>query len=114
MQHATSFGVGNWSDNGTGNFRPAPRPSSRAATNGRTVGQIEIYIFYLYSIALSKIARGFESDLEDVVFMLHEGLIEFGELERYFTEVLPEASKVDIIPGKFRSYFEEVRRRIER
>ena len=29
---------------------------------------------------MSKIARGFEADLEDVEFMLHENLIEFAEL----------------------------------
>ena len=95
-------------------FVPLPAQARERRRMVGRFGQIEIYIFDLYSIALSKIARGFESDLEDVVFMLHEGLIEFGELEHYFTEVLPEASKVDIIPGEFRAYFEEVRRRIER
>ena len=75
-------------------------------------GQLDVYIFDLYSIALSKISRGFEADLEDVMFMLHEGLIEFGELERYFDSILPNASKADIIPSEFRDYFEEIRRRL--
>jgi len=64
-----------------------------------------------YSIALSKIARGFGADLEDVMFLLHEGLIEFGELERHFNAILPDASKADIDPTEFRGYFEEIRRR---
>ncbi len=47
-------------------------------------GQLDVYIFDLYSIALSKIARGFESDLEDVQFLLSKNLITWDELETYF------------------------------
>ena len=88
-----------------------PRARDRRRMVGR-FGNIDIYIFDLYSIALSKIARGFESDIEDVMFMLHEDLIKFGDLEHYFNDVLPAASKADIIPSEFRAYFDEVRRRI--
>lgn len=75
-------------------------------------GQLEVYVFDPYSIALSKIARGFETDLEDVVFMWREELIEFDELERHFRAVLPRAVQADVIPQEFRDYFDEVRRRI--
>ena len=74
-------------------------------------GLLDAYIFDPYSIALSKIARGFEADLEDVVFMLHTDLIEFTELERFFKFVLPDAPKADIDRQEFAAYFEEVRRR---
>ena len=77
-------------------------------------GGVEVYLFDPYSIALSKIARGFEADLEDVLFLLHEGLIEFGDLERFFEDVLPYAPQADIIPEEFQAYFAEVRRRVER
>jgi hypothetical protein len=75
-------------------------------------GGVEAYIFDPYTIALSKIARGFEADLEDVLFMLGEGLIEFTELERLFEEVLPRATEADIIPQEFQEYFKELRRRL--
>ena len=75
-------------------------------------GQLEVYIFDPYSIALSKIARGFEADIEDVIFMWREGLIELNLLERHFQAVLPLALHVDIIPQEFCDYFDEVRRRI--
>ena len=87
-----------------------PQARERRRAIGR-FGRMSVYIFDLYSIALSKIARGFEADLEDVVFMLHERLIEFGELERHFNAILPDASKADIDPTEFRGYFEEIRRR---
>jgi len=88
-----------------------PEAHERRRAVGR-FGQLEVYVFDLYSIALSKIARGFEADLEDVVFMLREHLIEFGELERFFKIVLPQAPRADIVPQEFQAYFEEVRRRI--
>ncbi len=88
-----------------------PEAYSRRRAVGQ-FGQLEVYIFDPYSIALSKIARGFEADLEDVIFMLHEGLIEFSELERLFEQVLPQARRADIIPQEFQAYLDEVRRRI--
>jgi hypothetical protein len=88
---------------------PGARERRRAL--GR-FGQLEVYIFDPYSIALSKIARGFEADVEDVVFMLEQGVIEFDELERLFEQVLPKASEADIVPQEFSSYFEELRRRV--
>jgi hypothetical protein len=88
-----------------------PGAHERRRAVGR-FGRLEVYIFDPYSIALSKIARGFEADFEDVVFMLCEHLIEFAELEYLFEQVLPEAPKADIVPQEFRAYFEELRRQI--
>jgi len=94
-----------------GEFVPLPpQAHERRRLVGR-YGHLDVYIFDPYSIALSKIARGFEADLEDVMFLLHEGLIEFGELERHFNAILPDASKADIDPTEFRGYFEDIRRR---
>jgi Nucleotidyltransferase of unknown function (DUF6036) len=94
-----------------GEFVPLPpRARERRRPVGR-YGQLDVYIFDPYSIALSKIARGFEADLEDVTFMLREDLIEFEELQQHFESILPDAPKADIIPSEFRDYFEEIRRR---
>ncbi len=90
-----------------------PQAYKRRRLVGR-YGQLDVYIFDPYTIALSKIARGFEADLEDVMFMLHQGLIEFGELERHFDAVLPGAPQADIIPDEFRDYLEEIRRRLDK
>jgi len=89
-------------------------PLPEALQRRRQVGQygsISVYIYDLYSIAMSKIARGFDADLEDVIFMLQAKLIDFDELERLYQIILPEAAKSDIDPKEFRAYFEEVRRR---
>jgi len=92
-------------------FMPLPPLADQRRRIVGRYGQIQVYIFDPYSIALSKIARGFESDLEDVIFMLHSGLIEHGELEDHFRAILPQASKYDIDPKEFSSYFCEIDRR---
>jgi hypothetical protein len=88
-----------------------PQARERRRSVGR-YGRLDVYLFDLYSIALSKIARGFEADVEDVIFLLRERLIEFGELESHFNAVLPDAPKADISPSEFRAHFEEIRRRV--
>ncbi len=95
-------------------FAPLPpQARERRRFHGR-FGQLDVYIFDLYSIALSKIARGFESDLEDVQYLLQAGLIHFEELRRFFAIVLLAAPKADIDPREFQAYFREVEMRFNR
>jgi hypothetical protein len=74
-------------------------------------GNLDVYVFDLYTIALSKIARGFESDIEDVLFVLREGLISLPELERHFAAVYPKVPQADIDQREFEDYFYEVKKR---
>ena len=74
-------------------------------------GLLEVYLFDPYSIALSKIARGFESDLEDVLFLLRTGAIEFAALEQHFRAILPRVAKADIDSKDFQACFLEIRQR---
>jgi hypothetical protein len=73
-----------------------------------------MYIFDPYSIAVSKIARGFEADFDDVVFLIDSDYIVFDKLELMVNEVLPNCQKYDIDPNEFVKYFEELRRRISK
>jgi hypothetical protein len=85
-----------------------PGATARRRFIGR-FGNMDVYIFDLYSISLSKIARGFDADIEDVLFLLKKRLISFELLEQYFHIVLPDAPKVDIDRNEFAVYFEELR-----
>jgi hypothetical protein len=95
-------------------FIPLPPDSHNRRRFIGKYGQVEAYIYDLYSIALSKIARGFEADFEDVEFMIHQGLIILNELEKYFTAILPDVHKTDITPSEFMAYFQELKRRLAR
>ncbi|MBN1666013.1 MAG: hypothetical protein JW862_02960 [Anaerolineales bacterium] len=88
-----------------------PGAETRRRFVGR-FGQIDVYLYDLYTIALSKIARGFDTDLEDVVFLIKANLIDLAELQRHFQAVLPRAAQADIIPSEFQQYFQDLLHRL--
>ena len=56
-------------------FIPLPNgASSRHRLIGR-YGNLTAYVFDPYSIAISKIDRGFETDLQDVLFLIQRELV---------------------------------------
>jgi len=73
-------------------------------------GGLMVYIYDPYSIALSKVARGFEADLQDVLFLLRQDLITLEQLETHVAAALPRAAQFDIAPAEFRQHLEEIRR----
>jgi Nucleotidyltransferase of unknown function (DUF6036) len=97
-----------------GEFIPLPPEAEKRRRFVGRFGKVEVYIFDLYSIALSKIARGFESDLEDVQFLLDQKLIEWKTLEEYFKVILPQAKETDINPVEFKQYFQTLKRKISK
>jgi hypothetical protein len=91
-------------------FIPLP---DDAHTRHRWVGQfggLAVYIYDPYSIALSKVARGFEADLEDVLFLLRQNLIDLEQLTTYVTAALPTAWDFDIDPQEMQQHMAAVRR----
>jgi Nucleotidyltransferase of unknown function (DUF6036) len=75
-----------------GDFIPlAEGYRERAVFVGR-YGQLDIYHFDFYATALSKIARGTEEDLHDVLALLRAGRVEWDLLERYFEEIRSRVS----------------------
>jgi hypothetical protein len=96
-----------------GEFVPLPPSAHERRRLVYRHGGLTVYIFDPYTIALSKIARGFEADLDDVTFLLRENVINFEELEQHFASILPDAAGADIIPNEFRDFFEAIRHRWE-
>jgi hypothetical protein len=91
-------------------FVPLP---DDASTRHRQVGQfggVTVYVFDPYSIALSKVARGFETDLQDVLFLLRQNVIALEQLEAHVAAALPRAAQFDIAPAELRQHMEEIRR----
>lgn len=68
-------------------FLPLPTGSERRHRFIGQYGQIKVFIFDPYSMALMKIDRAFESDIEDVRFLLHNNLIDFAQLAQFLDEV---------------------------
>lgn len=72
-------------------------------------GNLAVYVFDPYSIAISKIDRGFKSDLQDVLFLIHKGLITVERLEHYAQVTLKQAPKYLIDSKEFRKHLQKVR-----
>lgn len=91
-------------------FIPLPENSSKRHQFVRQYGHLSIYVYDPYSIALSKLSRGFEADLQDVLFLLRQNIINLDELAQYVAAALPQAWDFDIDPADLQLYFNEVRR----
>lgn len=72
-------------------------------------GTIDVYILDPYTIALSKLDRGLDTDIEDVLFLLHHDFITLAELESVIDDALERAQGFDIIPDEIRQHLEVVR-----
>ncbi len=56
-------------------------------------GQIEVFYFDFYSIALSKIERGTTRDIEDIKLLVQQQRINLDELDATYQEVLAQLGK---------------------
>jgi len=95
-----------------GDFIPLAEGYRERAVFINRYGQIDVYHFDLYATALSKIARGTEEDLNDVLALLQAKRVDMVLLEKYFAEIRPrvatESLKQDL--NQFDRNFQAVRR----
>ncbi len=92
-------------------FIPLPTGTE---TRHRPVGQygkLKVYVFDPYSIALSKIERGFKTDIEDVAFMLRKRIIVLEQLDEMAEAMLPRAREFDLDAGQIRTSLKLLRKR---
>ncbi|MEO6061649.1 MAG: DUF6036 family nucleotidyltransferase [Thermoflexales bacterium] len=79
-----------------------------ASQRCRVVGQfgvITVRVFDAYTIALSKVDRGTNTDIEDVVFLLRRGFIKADAFAAIVDQTLPNAAQYDIRPADLRRNF---------
>ena len=75
-------------------FLPLPKGYQERHVYIGRYGNLELFHFDFYSTALSKIHRGNEKDLADVIRMLQGEIISLSQLETYFAEILPQLETV--------------------
>ena len=90
-------------------FVPMPTDADdRRLLIGR-FGSIEVYVLDPVTIALSKLDRGFDTDIEDIVFLIRRNLITFEQLERVALSALTRAREFDMSSANIRSHLQTVR-----
>lgn len=92
-------------------FVPLPKGSAERSIYIGQFGNLEVYVADPYSIALSKLDRGFDTDFEDIIFLIHQSRISLKELERITREALPDARKYDFHP-EILDHLQELKKRI--
>lgn len=94
-------------------FIPLPAGSDGRKIRIGKYGNMEVYVADPYSIALSKLDRGFDTDFDDILFLIQNKHVEMKELERMAQVVLTRAREFDIDPADFLAHLEIVRGRLK-
>ena len=94
-------------------FVPLPAGGQKRNIRVDVFGKIEVSILDPYSIALSKLDRGFDTDLDDIVFLIQHGFIKLKELEHVLQDALSRAREFDMQPTEITAHFEEVKKRLK-
>ena len=90
-------------------FVPLPEDAQARRLPFGEFGAIEVSILDPYTIALSKLDRGFDTDLEDVLFLLRQGLVQVGQLERVVETAITRAQEFDLAPPAISAHLQAVR-----
>jgi hypothetical protein len=92
-------------------FIPLPEGSDQRNIRIGQFGNLEVYVADPYSIALSKVDRGFDTDLEDIVFLIRHNFITLDKLERITRDALSYAGKYDLHP-EILAHLQELKNRL--
>lgn len=90
-------------------FLPVPTGADTRRLLVGQFGNLEVYVLDPYTIALSKLDRGFETDIEDILFLIHHNLITIDELELIVLNALQQANSFDLNTQSIRAHLQTVR-----
>ncbi len=79
-------------------FVPLPAGREQRSIRIGQFGNLEVYVADPYSIALTKLDRGLDTDLDDILFLIHRRYVDLDKLERILLDTLPQAGKYDFNP----------------
>jgi hypothetical protein len=89
---------------------PLPPGAAERARHVGRFGSVDAFLYDPCSVALSKLSRAREQDLEDVRALLRAGVIEGPELRRHFETIPPDYERraVHADPERFRAALDRV------
>ncbi len=94
-------------------FIPLPEGSENRRIKIGKFGNLTVFAADPYSIALSKLERGFDTDLEDIIFLIKHNLIEMAELEKVVEKSLPRAREFDINATDMLAHLQTIIKRLK-
>lgn len=94
-------------------FIPLPAGSDGRKIRIGKYGNMEVFVADPYSIAISKLERGFDTDIDDILFLIQNQHVDLKELERMSQTVLQRAREFDIDTEEFLAHLDVVREKLE-
>lgn len=94
-------------------FVPVPEGADDRRLLIGLFSSIEVYVLDPYTIALGKLDRGFDTDIEDVVFLIRRSFITLERLEQAASTALDRAGEYDMSSSAVRAHLLEVRNLLE-
>lgn len=94
-------------------FIPVPEGSDERTIHIGQFGNLEVYVADPYSIALTKLDRGFDTDFDDMIFLVQRNLLEIEELERVTHQALTRAREFDMNPTEVLAHLQELKDRLK-
>ena len=91
-------------------FIPLPLGAKERAILVGKFGNLTVYIFDPYTIALSKLDRGFDTDIEDICFLIHRDLVEVDQLAEFVETSALQADDFNLNPKAMYRHLEVVRK----
>lgn len=92
-------------------FVPLPPDSEARRIFVARYGLVDVYIVDPYVIALSKLDRGFYTDLDDIVFLVGRGLVNLERLADLVASTLVQAAAYNMDPAALHRHLAIVRQR---
>lgn len=89
-------------------FVPLPEDAQQRQLVVGQFGSIAVYILDPYTIALSKIDRGFDTDIEDILFLIRQGLVRFEQLEIVVNTAVVRAQEFNLNSTAMRDHLQAV------
>lgn len=93
-------------------FIPMPKGSEERNIRIGQFGNLEVYVLDPYAIAISKLDRGFDSDIEDIVFLIQNGFVEYEHLKSMMETALQQSRKFDLNPASMSKSLKAVLKRL--
>lgn len=87
-------------------FFPLPSGAENRHIFIGTFGNLRVYVFDPFSIALTKLDRGFDADIDDVAFLLRQDLVNAATLESMIDQAAGLAAAFDFNPNDMRTRLE--------
>lgn len=94
-------------------FVPIPAGSDERTIRIGQFGNMEVFVADPYVIALSKLDRAFDTDFDDLIFLIRRNLVELDQLEQITRNALSRAREFDMNPDDLLAHLQELKHRLK-